>query len=179
MFKEERESPAFQWSMIGNVAEGRPNLGLQTDVRVYRLMQFTLRDVMITQFGVAKTNEVLFLAGKMAGTEYFRNVVPAGLDFSAYINALQEGLKGLGIGILRVEKADLPSLQFTLTVEEDLDCSGLPFCDEEICAYDEGFLAGLLGAYTGQDIVVREIDCWCSGARVCRFDCRSSGAAFA
>jgi predicted hydrocarbon binding protein len=175
MFKEERESPRFQWSMIGNVAEGRPNLGLQTDVRVYRLMQFTLRDVLITELGVEKTNELFFLAGKLAGTEYFRNVVPAGLDFSAYVSALQEGLKGLGIGILRVEKADIPGLQFTLTVEEDLDCSGLPFCAEEICAYDEGFISGLLGAYTGQDFAVREIDCWCSGARVCR----NTGAAFA
>ena len=179
MFKEEREAPGFQWSMLGDIAEGRPNLGAQTDVRVYRLMQFTLRDVLISQFGVRKTDEVLFLAGKLAGTEYFKNVVPAGLDFSAYVSALQEGLKALGIGILRVEQADLPGLQFTLTVEEDLDCSGLPFCDEQICAYDEGFIAGLLGAYTGQAFAVREVDCWCSGARVCRFACRSTGARFA
>lgn len=179
MFKEERESPSFQWSMIGSVAEGRPNLGLQTDVRVYRLMQFTLRDVLITRFGVDETNEIFQRAGKQAGTEYFRNVVPAGLGFDAYVNALQEGLKSLGIGILRVEKADIAGLQFTLTVEEDLDCSGLPFCDEEICAYDEGFISGLLGAYTGQDFSVREVDCWCSGARVCRFECKGTGAPFA
>lgn len=176
MFKEERDTPCFRWSMIGDVAQGRPNLGLQMDARVYRLMQFTLRDVMITQLGVRRTDEIFCLAGKLAGTEYFRNTVPAGLDFDACISALQEGLKSLGIGILRVEKADAERLQFTLAVEEDLDCSGLPFCDEEICAYDEGFLAGVLGAYTGQEFAVREVDCWCSGARVCRFDCRSTGA---
>jgi len=179
MFKEERDTPSFRWSMIGDVALGRPNLGLQADARVYRLMQFTLRDVMITQFGVEKTDEIFHCAGRLAGTEYFRNAVPAGLDFNTYVSALQEGLKSLGIGILRVEKADIEKRQFTLTVEEDLDCSGLPFCNEEICAYDEGFIAGLLGAYTGQEFAVREIDCWCSGARVCRFDCRSTGAAFA
>jgi predicted hydrocarbon binding protein len=164
--------------MIGDVAQGRPNLGLQMDARVYRLMQFTLRDVLISQFGVEKTDEVLFVAGKLAGTEYSRNMVPAGLGFDAYISALQEGLKSLGIGILRVEKADTEKLQFTLTVEEDLDCSGLPFCNEQICAYDEGFISGLLAAHTGQDFTVREVDCWCSGARVCRFDCKSTGAKF-
>jgi uncharacterized protein len=179
MFKEERESPAFQWSMIGDVPAGRPNLGLQTDVRVYRLMQFTLRDVLIAEFGVEEADRIFHRAGRLAGTEYFRNVVPAGLDFSAYVAFLQEDLKSLGIGILRVEKADPANLHFTLTVEEDLDCSGLPFCDEEICAYDEGFTSGLLGAYTRQDFAVREIDCWCSGARVCRFDCKSTGAPFA
>jgi len=177
MFREERESPCFQWSMIGDVELGRPNLGTQMDVRVYRLMQFTLRDILIAEYGVEETNRLFTLAGKLAGVEYYRNVVPPGLDLNAYINVLQEGLKALGIGILRVEKADVDTLQFTLAVEEDLDCSGLPFCDEEICAYDEGFLAGLLGAYTGQEFAVRETDCWCSGARVCRFDCKSTGAA--
>jgi predicted hydrocarbon binding protein len=165
--------------MIGDVELGRPNLGLQMDVRVYRLMQFTLRDVMIAAYGVEETDRLFTLAGRLAGTEYYRNVVPAGLDLNAYVNVLQEGLKALGIGILRVEKADTTKLQFTLTVEEDLDCSGLPFVGEEICAYDEGFIAGLLGAYTGQEFAVREVDCWCSGARVCRFDCKSTGAAFA
>ena len=36
------------------------------------------------------------------------------------------GLKKLKIGILRVERGDVENLTFTLTVAEDLDCSGLP-----------------------------------------------------
>ncbi len=56
---------------------------------------------------------------------------------------------------------------FTLTVAEDLDCSGLPMIDEEICVYDEGFIAGLLLAQTGVEFSVKEVDCWCSGDRVC------------
>ena len=47
MFKEERTSPRFDWSMLGDVASGRPNLGMTMDVVVYRLMQFTLRDILI------------------------------------------------------------------------------------------------------------------------------------
>jgi len=31
---------------------------------------------------------------------------------------------------MRIEKADLEKLNFTLTVAEDLDCSGLPVCEE-------------------------------------------------
>jgi hypothetical protein len=48
MFKEERKEPRFDWSMIGNVGEGRPNLGPTMDVAVYRLMQFTLAGVQET-----------------------------------------------------------------------------------------------------------------------------------
>jgi len=36
MFKEEREELQFDWSMIGNIGEGRPNLGETMDVSVYR-----------------------------------------------------------------------------------------------------------------------------------------------
>ena len=58
---------------------------------------------------------------------------------------------------------------FTLTVEEDLDCSGLPVSGETVCDYDEGFIAGVLEAYTKKAFHVKEIDCWASGGRVCRF----------
>jgi predicted hydrocarbon binding protein len=56
-----------------------------------------------------------------------------------------------------------------VTVSEDLDCSGLPLLDHEICVYDEGFLAGILERYTGQHFRVKEVDCWCTGDRTCRF----------
>jgi hypothetical protein len=37
MFKEEREESAFEWTMLGQIDMGRPNLGFKTDVAVYRL----------------------------------------------------------------------------------------------------------------------------------------------
>jgi predicted hydrocarbon binding protein len=81
-------------------------------------------------------------------------------------------LREQAIGILRIEKADLDNMIFTLTVEEDLDCSGLPLTDEVVCQYDEGFIAGIMETYTGQPFHAKEIDCWASGDRVCRFDVR-------
>ncbi|MBZ5725963.1 MAG: 4-vinyl reductase [Acidobacteriia bacterium] len=173
MFKESRQELLFNWSMLGNVAEGRPNLGLTTDVSVYRLMQFTLRDVLIRDFGVEAARRVFFDAGKSAGKHFYENLVAKGLSFSEFIGALQDVLSQLRVGILRVEKADIESLRFTITVAEDLDCSGLPVSDEEICTYDEGFIAGLLLAYTGREFSVKEVDCWCSGDRVCRFEAKA------
>ena len=61
-------------------------------------------------------------------------------------------------------------MEFTLAVAEDLDCSGLPFTDEVVCKYDEGFIAGIMETYTGRPFIAKEIDCWASGGRVCRFD---------
>lgn len=172
MFKEERTESMFDWSMLGDISEGRPNLGNAMSVAVYRLMQFTLRDVLIRRYGVENADRVFYEAGEEAGRQLYRNVITKKDDFDEFISELQQVLKDLQIGILRVEAANLDALTFTLTVAEDLDCSGLPMCDEQICTYDEGFIQGLLSAHTGKNFRVKEVDCWCSGDRVCRFDVR-------
>jgi predicted hydrocarbon binding protein len=170
MFEEERRKPIFRWEMLGNIAEERPNLGQTTEVAVYRLMQFTLRDVLIKEYGVASADRTFFEAGANAGKHLYGNLITKREKFSEFISELQETLKRLRIGILRAEKADTESPNFTITVAENLDCSGLAVNGEEICTYDEGFIAGLLFAHTNQEFVVNEADCWCSGGRVCRFE---------
>ncbi len=170
MFKEERESSLFDWSMIGDIADGRPNLGRTMDVAVYRLMQFTLRDVLIQELDVATAERIYYRAGELAGRELFKNMVTQKTDFGAFVKEVQDLLTTLKIGILRVEKSDMEKMEFTLTVAEDLDCSGLPVCNETVCTYDEGFISGLLAAFSGKKFDVKEVDCWCSGDRVCRFE---------
>ncbi|MBF0536600.1 MAG: 4-vinyl reductase [Nitrospirae bacterium] len=159
----------FDWSMIGSIGEGRPNLGSSMDVSVYRLMQFTLRDVIIQEFDVATAERIYYKAGELAGRELFKAAITQKSDFNAFIKELQELLANLKIGVLRIEEADLNNMELTLTVAEDLDCSGLPVSDETICTYDEGFISGLLLEFTGRKFDVKEVDCWCSGDRVCRF----------
>ena len=170
MFKEEREDCKFNWEMIGDIDVGRPNLGNTMDVAVYRLMQFTLRDVIIQKFDTKTADRIFFEAGEVAGRELCKNLINKENDFNEFVAQVQELLLNLKIGILRIEASDLENMNFTLTVAEDLDCSGLPVCDETICTYDEGFLSGLLGEYSGKKFDVKEVDCWCSGDRVCRFD---------
>ena len=170
MFKEEREELMFDWSMIGDITEGRPNLGPTMYVSVYRLMQFTLRDVLIKQFDVETTDRIFYEAGQHVGTIFCKELINKKNDFNDFIIELQDRLKQLKIGILRVEKADTDAMNFTLIIAEDLDCSGLPVSDETICVYDEGFISGGFFEYTGNNFDVKEVDCWCSGGRVCRFD---------
>ncbi|MEW5773172.1 MAG: V4R domain-containing protein [Thermodesulfobacteriota bacterium] len=160
---------AFSWNLIGDLELGRPNLGPNTRLEVYRLMQFTLRDVLEKEFGSGKADEIFCEAGKLAGAEFYKNVFGGIADFNEFVRSLQATLRDMGIGILRVEKADLEAGSFILTVDEDLDCSGLPELDYEICVYDEGFIAGLLESFTGHPFRVKEVDCWCTGGRTCRF----------
>jgi predicted hydrocarbon binding protein len=172
MFKEERNYNKFDWKDLGDIKQGRPILGLTVPVLAYRLLQFTLRDVLITELGVDKANDIIIKAGRLAGVQFCKNLLNLALGFNEFIAQLQQVLREQTIGILRIEKADMENMSFTLTVAEDLDCSGLPLTDEVVCQYDEGFIAGIFEAYTGNPFSVKEIDCWASGDRVCRFDTR-------
>jgi uncharacterized protein len=169
MFNEERSIHGFQWADLGDIDVGRPNLGPMTPVAVYRLMQYTLRDVLATKYDVSTANQILVEAGKLAGSEFCKNVLDVNLDFDAFIADLQEKLKVMKVGVLRIEKADVKKMEFSLTVAEDLDCSGLPMSGETVCDYDEGFIAGILNTYSGTEFDVKEVDCWASGERICRF----------
>src|SRR5512140_2395679 len=103
MFREERDQSQFEWSMLGDLKEGRPNLGPMTHIAVYRLMQFTLRDILIRDFGVEKADRVFFEAGKKAGQEYYKNVLTDKEDLNHFFADIQRTMKELAIGIFRVE----------------------------------------------------------------------------
>jgi len=159
----------FSWGLLGDIEKGRPNLGPNTRLEVYRLMQYAFRDVLEQQLGADKADQIFYEAGKLAGVEFYKNCFSNIKDFNSFIKDLQETLRNMGIGILRVEEADIEKGTFVLTVSEDLDCSGLPDIGYEICVYDEGFISGLLESFTGSPFKVKEVDCWCTGDRTCRF----------
>ena len=164
---------AFSWALIGDISQARPNLGPTLRIEVYRLMQFCFRDVLEARYGSAEVDRIFYEAGVLAGREFYVNAVePKPDSFNQLVQKLQTMLVSLGIGILRVEEASLDTLNFTLTVSEDLDCSGLPELGYEICIYDEGFLAGILEAYSGKPFTVKEVDCWCTSERTCRFEAK-------
>ena len=159
----------FDWGRLGDIITGRENLGLEMPVAVYRLMQCTLFDTLTEAFGKDRAEELLREAGFRAGTALAHNTLDLTSEFSDFLRCLQKVLKEYKIGILKIEKMDIKKLEFTLTVDEDLDCSGMPVYGDTVCVYDEGFISGIFEAYTKREFVVKEVDCWATGDRTCRF----------
>jgi len=159
----------FTWDMLGDLQAGRPNLGPAVRLEVYRLMLFSFRDVMEQNLGAAETDRLFYEAGRLAGTHMYEHLIGEPANLNDFVARLQKVLLDLGVGILRVEQADPEKGEFILTVSEDIDCSGLPESDLEICVYDEGLISALLESFTGNKFRVKEIDCWCTGDRTCRF----------
>lgn len=163
----------FSWDLLGDIATGRPNLGNKTRLEVYRLMQFAFKDVIEQHVGSDKTDQIFFEAGELAGKEFYKHMLTPTTDLNDFVRQLQEAFRDMGIGILRIEQADMDKGEIVLTVSEDLDCSGMPELGYERCTFDEGFIAALLESFSGKQFVVKEIDCWCTGDRTCRFSART------
>jgi len=159
----------FSWDLLGDIEVGRPNLGNEIKLEVYRLMQFTLRDVLEEELGTEKSDLIFYSAGRKAGKAYYDHILQDCADVSEFVNKLQHSLREMKIGILRIEYIADGAEKLVMTIDEDVDCSGLPELDFEICVYDEGFISGILESFTGSHYEVKEIDCWCTGERTCRF----------
>ncbi|MCL2121217.1 MAG: 4-vinyl reductase [Clostridiales bacterium] len=169
VFKKEAKHADFSWENLGDIKTGRGDLGEEMPVLVYRLMQYTMLDVLSKAHSMDTANEYFRQAGFLAGVEFSKHALDKSLDFNAFVANLQNALEDLKIGILRMEAFNPDTGDIVLTVGQDLDCSGLPITNENVCVYDEGFIAGILEDYTGKKYDVREVDCWANGDRVCRF----------
>lgn len=156
----------FSWEHLGDIETGRPNLGQNVSVDIYRAMQYAIRHVLATEVNKEFADTILFKAGKLVGEKFCRDYLNVNLELTEFLSDLKKVLLEQKIGILRIEKVDLTNMEILLTVAEDLDCSGLPFIDMAVCNYDEGFITGILKGYTGKVFSVKEIDCW---DRLCRF----------
>ncbi len=165
----------FSWDFIGDIEQGRPNLGNMTRIEVYRLFQYTMRDILEQSFGTEEADRLLYRAGFLAGTELCRKFVGRCESLAEFVRKVEAVLIELKIGVLRIEELNQDTARFVLTVAEDLDCSGLPEMGHAVCNYDEGFIAGLLEFQTGHPFKVKEVDCWCTGDRTCRFEAAPAG----
>jgi predicted hydrocarbon binding protein len=169
MFEMGEKTGSYHWNELGNIKVGRPNLGQVVPVSVYRSMQYAIRHVLSLEFDEGFADSILYKAGKLVGEKFCRENLNVNLEVSDFLSELRQALLEQKIGILRIEKVDLKRMEFLLTIAEDLDCSGLPIIDNAVCNYDEGFIAGILKVYTKKEFTVKEIDCWGTGDRVCRF----------
>ena len=134
----------FSWDGLGDIKEGRGSLGEEMPVLVYRLMQYTMMDVMSREMGEEKANEFFRAAGFLAGTEFARNALDLKQDFSEFAASLQKALADLKVGILRIESFDPDTGNMVICVNERIDCGGIPASDKNFIVYDEGFISGVL-----------------------------------
>ncbi len=159
-------------AIIGDLTTGRPNYGPYVRLEMYRLLLYSMKDILETRYGRQQSHDLLYEAGKNVGILFNSQLLGDLTDVEEFVQTLRRVLKHMGVGDIDFNQADFAGGRFVITVSEDLDCSGLPPQDKVVCSYSEGLIAGLLEGFTGQEYTVREVDCWAKGGASCRFVAR-------
>jgi len=114
-------------------------------------------------------NDICFRqAGFLAGIEYARASLDLTVNFMTFVINMQKALLNMKVRCQRIE-AFIPGtggIVFTIEHEPERTSN---ITNENAYLYDEGFIAGILQTYTGDEYDVREVDRWTDGDRVCRF----------
>ena len=162
--------PTFDWQSIGDIREGRPTLGDNTSVTAYRLALFSLKHALVEKLGEEEARAVFYAAGQSAGRELYAVRLGGIQSVSALVQAVADLFNEFKLGIFRIEEADPKEGRFEFSILEDLDCSGTPDVGSTQCPFDEGVISGVLSAYLGKEVEVRETECWGAGGKTCRFE---------
>ena len=168
IFMEDRSPISFEEYLQFN-ENGRGNLGDMLPVTVYRMLEYSIKEELVNNFGKEKQIEIFRKAGRKSGEYFAKNMMNLDQPLDSFLSELQRKLEEFKIGVLRIESIEEKSGKIILTVSEDADCSGLPILGETVCNYDEGFISGILSVYTDRPYEAIEVDCWATGDRVCRF----------
>lgn len=160
---------AFDWQLIGDIEMGRPTLGQMVSVEAVRLMLLSIKGVLESYQDAQYAEDMIKKSGRQTGLAFYERHFAENLEPEAFIGKLQRLLQCMGIGLINVEYSVNEGAQIVITLDEDVECSGLPITNSEMCHYTSGVISGLLEGYYKSAYQVDELDCWCSGDRTCRF----------
>jgi hypothetical protein len=152
MFIEKRDHGRFSWVDLGDIETGRPHLGPMVPVLVYRLLQYTLRDVLIQEINAEKAKDCSSSPGRMAGTFFPTYLTETAINDSRQLQALKN---------LKMEsyvwRDRLRESRYDPYGRRGPDCSGLPLLNAVVCVYYRGSLRDSQGLFG------REFSCTGSG----------------
>ena len=95
----------FSWELLGGLSEGRPTLGRYARLEAYRLMQYTMRDVLEERLGTQQAEGLFYQAGQLAGREFFQHMIGETHEGQWLLRRLQQVLREMGLGLLHLEEA--------------------------------------------------------------------------
>ncbi len=70
------------------------------------------------------------------------------------------------MGHLVLTRAELP---YEIVIENCYECGGMPDVGTTLCSLDEGLISAILDEKLGVKSTVKELECWGTGYRHCRF----------
>jgi hypothetical protein len=100
--------------------------------------------------GHKEDTDYLRKEGYSAGVEFSNNIMDMVILPDDSINTLQKKLHDYKINVLRMESYDIDTGNITISFEHEIDFNKLQLSNNDLCSFNEGFVAGILEVYTGR-----------------------------
>lgn len=133
-------------------SENRKDLGRDIDITVFRLIRF----MDLERYMGRGANGIIYHAGKELG----KSLNPKTID------DIVKFCEDYKIGKIEIVSED----PLQIRVDECISCSGLPECNESLCWFEGGFIAGCLEKVFNKSIQAKETHCAGLGDDFCQFD---------
>ena len=139
----------FKWINFGNCEEECGDMNEKMPILFYRLMQCTMLSVLSKTFGLEQASNYFRQAGLLAGSEFAKNALDLTAETNKFFSDLQKTLRDSKIGTLSIEDLGHGVGNIVFTAGQELDCKWAPVTSNNMSAYDEGFITGILDSYEG------------------------------
>ncbi len=168
----DEETNEFDWQSIGDINNGRQNLGEDMPVFLFRLFQYNIKNELLKYHDKETVSKILRDTGRSAGVAFAKKLLNLDLPTEDFLDNVSKVFNQCKIANVRIEDVNNETGEITLAVYDDVSCSGVPVTGETVCKYDEGVLEGIFQTYSNKNYYVKEIDCWATGAKICRFNAK-------
>lgn len=147
IFMENQKEITFEEYMAYK-KDGRENLGDNLPVAVYRMLEYSLRNTLIEEYGKETQIKIFRKAGYQAGTFFAKNYLNCDLPLERFLGDLQTQMETMKIGVLRVEGVNSDDGTIMLTVSEDANMNHLTCQAKQVAAGDYSQHASYLGEFS-------------------------------
>ena len=103
IFMEDRSPISFEEYLQFN-ENGRGNLGDMLPVTVYRMLEYSIKEELVNNFGKEKQIEIFRKAGRKSGEYFAKNMMNLDQPLDSFLSELQRKLEEFKIGVLRIEQ---------------------------------------------------------------------------
>lgn len=85
------------------------------------------------------------------------------------VAVLMQAVKAIGWGVVESAEVDIETLSGVIRIKDNMEASIWGKCNENVCHWSRGFIAGYVGAVHNIDLEAVEVKCSASGSPYCEF----------
>jgi len=162
--------------LTGKEVANRKTLGPMVPIKLFQVLRLIGMGASVESMVGSGSPALVYQSGQQLGLTLGAVVyAQSGKDIKAYLKAIRDLCITLTVGLVSLEKHDVPNNRLTLRVDECVSCAGVSGVRAPICHYEAGLVGGLVKHFVSADSRPRNVKaietrCNAVGDNTCAID---------